>query len=241
MKKTLIFPGDIMTSERWRKLKVTRMFKENGWDYTEDPTDSWDVVLNGDVNIRINNYPFSDAINGNLKSVVKSHIDKAHYDVFGYSVRINPLNHKGYCIEKPELQAAPHSKSVVKCPCEPRKAYIYARMIDTTTDELLRRDIRVIWMRGIQWVFYKDKPIDWFFKNPHKFILAQDEFSGKEVALINMFCEHIGLDFGELDVLRSNYDGKIYIVDVNNHPGDGLFRRDDWFDRYSYRFSEIFL
>jgi hypothetical protein len=28
----------------------------------------------------------------------------------------------------------------------------------------------------------------------------------------------MGLDFGELDILRDNDDGRIYIVDVNNTP-----------------------
>jgi len=39
-----------------------------------------------------------------------------------------------------------------------------------------------------------------------------------EVERLLQFCEAIGLDYGELAVLRDNGDGRIYVVDVNNTP-----------------------
>jgi hypothetical protein len=33
-----------------------------------------------------------------------------------------------------------------------------------------------------------------------------------------MYCRKIGLEYGEIDILRSDEDGKIYIIDVNNTP-----------------------
>ena len=33
-----------------------------------------------------------------------------------------------------------------------------------------------------------------------------------------LFCRTIGLDMGEIDVLRDNATGRIYIVDVNSMP-----------------------
>ena len=45
-----------------------------------------------------------------------------------------------------------------------------------------------------------------------------DVLSETELSLIKEFCEKLGLEYGELDVLRNREDGKIYIVDANNTP-----------------------
>jgi glutathione synthase/RimK-type ligase-like ATP-grasp enzyme len=39
-----------------------------------------------------------------------------------------------------------------------------------------------------------------------------------EVERLLRFCAFIGLDYGELDVLRDKVDGRIYVVDVNSTP-----------------------
>jgi len=45
-----------------------------------------------------------------------------------------------------------------------------------------------------------------------------DVLASHEVELCRNFCREIGLDYGELDVLRDRKDGQIYIVDANNTP-----------------------
>jgi glutathione synthase/RimK-type ligase-like ATP-grasp enzyme len=47
---------------------------------------------------------------------------------------------------------------------------------------------------------------------------TRDVLHDDEIAKIRTFCREMGLDYGELDVLRDNRDGRIYIVDVNNTP-----------------------
>lgn len=39
-----------------------------------------------------------------------------------------------------------------------------------------------------------------------------------EAELLLRLCRALGLDYGELDVLRDVEDGKLYVVDVNNTP-----------------------
>ena len=39
-----------------------------------------------------------------------------------------------------------------------------------------------------------------------------------ELNKIHRFCAKIGMDYGEVDVLRDRDDGRIYIVDANNTP-----------------------
>jgi hypothetical protein len=48
----------------------------------------------------------------------------------------------------------------------------------------------------------------------------------------------MGLDYGELDVLRDADDGRLYVVDVNTTPFGPVNRRLDdswWFDRLSWQ------
>jgi D-alanine-D-alanine ligase-like ATP-grasp enzyme len=33
-----------------------------------------------------------------------------------------------------------------------------------------------------------------------------------------------GLDFGEIDLIRNNSDGRLYILDVNNMAGNAMFK-----------------
>jgi hypothetical protein len=45
---------------------------------------------------------------------------------------------------------------------------------------------------------------------------ATAHLSEQECQDIIMYCRRIGLEYGEIDILRSDEDGKIYIIDVNN-------------------------
>ena len=47
---------------------------------------------------------------------------------------------------------------------------------------------------------------------------ATAHLSVQECQDIIMYCRRIGLEYGEIDILRSDEDGKIYIIDVNNTP-----------------------
>jgi hypothetical protein len=48
--------------------------------------------------------------------------------------------------------------------------------------------------------------------------IVETVLSASEIEQITQFCAGIGLDYGELDVLRNLDDGRIYIVDANNKP-----------------------
>ena len=47
-------------------------------------------------------------------------------------------------------------------------------------------------------------------------------FSDKEIHLTHKFIEKMGIDFAEIDILRDNSTGLMYIVDVNPVPSGGL-------------------
>ena len=49
-------------------------------------------------------------------------------------------------------------------------------------------------------------------------VTPADVLTSDEVDLCRRFCIHIGLDYGELDVIRDRKSGRIYIIDANNTP-----------------------
>lgn len=57
-------------------------------------------------------------------------------------------------------------------------------------------------------------------------------------------CRIMGLDYGELDVLRDTEDGKLYVADVNNTPWDpptiSMSKVFQWHYKDSLRRSRIF-
>ena len=69
--------------------------------------------------------------------------------------------------------------------------------------------------------------------------------SKDEQAKLLQFCRAIGLDYGELDVLRDNGDGRIYVVDANNTPDSIEYlakeEREEALNRTARAFVEAFL
>jgi hypothetical protein len=119
---------------------------------------------------------------------------------------------------------AQHDGTVVTCPVdelEPGK--VYQKLIDNRTEDSLFLDYRTtIVGESIPYVVRKywrdDMP-----KMPGTIVRAvatdpREVFSADEMANILGFAREIGMDFGELDILRDNADCRIYIVDANNTP-----------------------
>ena len=70
--------------------------------------------------------------------------------------------------------------------------------------------------------------------------------SAEEQTQICQFCKEFRLDYGELDVMRNQDDGQIYIVDVNNTPSSyfsGFSREEKTrvIDLMSMAFDRAFL
>ncbi|MCX6760308.1 MAG: hypothetical protein NTW46_03115 [Candidatus Nealsonbacteria bacterium] len=159
-------------------------------------------------------------INIGSKDILKEKIDSEFEKVFGYSIKIDPLEYKGECLEKNNLNGLRDGK-IINCPLKDKKeGYVYQKIINNIKNDFAE-DIRVpIINAKIPLIYLKYKPIKERFGLTYKSRLADIEkhLSDEEISKIAMFCSKIGLDYGELDVLRNKDDGKIYIVDVNNTP-----------------------
>ena len=82
-------------------------------------------------------------------------------------------------------------------------------------------DYRVpIFGATIPYLTLRYKPLQTRFTSTVRATLANpsDVFSAVELKKIRYFCRCLGLDYGELDVIRHQDDGRIYILDANNTP-----------------------
>jgi len=164
-----------------------------------------------------------EIININCRDISKKHVDEVFGKVFGYNTMIDPTTFKGKCVQKGDINAL-HDGRIVECPIQkPEEGYIYQKLIHNQSSDHSIEDIRVpVFRDGIPFVYVKNRPIDDRFgsKNTSCVITQTSQvLSTQEIAGIVEFSKRMGLDYGELDVLRDREDGRIYIVDVNNTPG----------------------
>src|SRR3972149_6205746 len=119
-----------------------------------------------------------------------------------------------------------HKGQTIECPTEPREGdFVYQKLICNETEDGFVEDMRVpIYGNRTPFVYLKyrsvkDRFVDREHTNTKATIVEVDEvLSVNELNNIYRFCEKIGLDYGELDVLRDKDDGRIYIVDANIAP-----------------------
>lgn len=161
-------------------------------------------------------------MNLNCTDISKEKISRVFNEVFGYDVNINPITFTGKCVKKSNLNAK-HDGVIADCPVEGvEEGFVYQKILNNQIGDELVVDIRTPVFKGnIPFVYLKYKKIkDRFTNDLYKSEIASvNEFlTLDETKNISEFCREIGLDYGELDVLRNNDDRKIYIVDVNYTP-----------------------
>lgn len=152
----------------------------------------------------------------------KAKIDQVFREVFGYGTLVDPLSHQGVCVRKSD-QNARHDGQVIQAPVPaPEAGYIYQRLIDNRISDDCVLDIRVPVFQGcLPFAALWEKPLAARFSTrieEVRMVEASQVFSAQEQERLLRFCERMGLDYGELDVLRDREDGRIYVVDVNNTP-----------------------
>ncbi len=161
-------------------------------------------------------------LNGNCTDISKFNVDRVHRQVFGYATEVDPLTHTGPAVEKSD-ENAKHDGRIVQLPiAEARPDTIYQVVIDNTVSDTEVVDYRVPVMGGLlPLVYRKYKSHAQRFTNKvsRSTLHAVEEcFSEAEVDQIAAFTAAMDADFCELDVLRDNASGKLYIIDVNTTP-----------------------
>jgi hypothetical protein len=154
--------------------------------------------------------------------ISKRRVEEVFAAEFGYSSFVDPETHEGECVMKSDMNAL-HDGRIIRCPA-PREGagVVYQRVLNNETEGGFVVDLRVPVFRGhVPFVYLKHRPLANRFSNTNAFVRiagSAEIFSDNELAGILRFCEAIGLDYGELDVLRDSAGGKIYIIDVSKTP-----------------------
>lgn len=212
------------------KSAIYKICYMNGYEPTDDPSQPFrlaihwkaetcrkhDAVLKALAErMRVINYECTD--------ITKNRVDAVFRDVFGYSLMIDPFTHRGPCLVKSDLNALHDAKIIVAPVREVREDCVYQKLINNAAGEKTVQDFRVpVFRNRIPFVYLKYRPSgekDRFRKILKAAMVPVGEvFSGEELSKIVTFTGRFGLEYGELDILRDNDDGRLYIIDVNNTP-----------------------
>lgn len=224
---------------------LSKVLRGIGYDFTEDINDK-DITLavhfdRRDVNqtnremIEMAEKRNIPIINRYCNNAKKDHVENIFSRVFGYRSFINPKVHRGYCVLKTTKQGV-HGGRIIKCPIEgqPKGSYInkngqmhsfiYQKLINNRCSINAVEDIRALVVgKSIPYVMSRKKPTNETFRFTKeersevvKLCDKSDYFTSREVQKIIEFTTAFKVDFADLDILRDNSDGRIYIIDVNN-------------------------
>lgn len=162
-----------------------------------------------------------------LRDISKKHVATVFARVFGYGLSVDPATHHGPAVCKSDENAA-HDGQVVECPIpatDVRPGRVYQVLIDNTSEWQGRpcvRDFRVVVIGSrLAACYVKYRPIEKRFSNKNLVAELCEPFellSEEEASLLVRLCHEIQADYVELDVLRDNASGRIYVVDVNPTP-----------------------
>jgi hypothetical protein len=162
-------------------------------------------------------------LNARCTDISKDVVERRFAEVFGYPLAIDPVTHTGPYVRKSRLNAAHNGTVRVGSPDVSEVDTVYERLIDNSTDEGWQIvDLRTaIVGKQIPVVFLLYRSITDRFGTDSlscHLISADEVFSEIEQRHIMELAQAMGLDYGELDILRDSADGRIYVVDVNKTP-----------------------
>lgn len=211
-----------------RRTIIYKILKHLKCSFTSNPGHKFDLAFfwedktfREEQNI-FKTYDAKKVININCTDISKKNISQVFEKAFGYSLNINAKTYSGECVKKNNLNAK-HDGITVQCPVEnPEEGFVYQKVINNKFNDNLVFDIRTPVLKGhIPFVYLKFKEMkDRFTNDLYKSEMASvnEYLTNDEIKKTADFSFMLGLDYGELDILRNNDDGKIYIVDVNYTP-----------------------
>ena len=190
-----------------------------GWGVRDDS-----VVRPQDIRFAFEDETHSDpvpgAINGGCTDISKSRVDTAMARAFGYCAEVDPTTHSGRCVRKSEENTA-HDGVIIDCPAEREAGYVYQRVIDNEVGGEVE-DLRLVKVGdrfAVGYRKYRAIPNRFVNANTRVVMMAPtDAFDEEQLSKLLAAADDIGLDVGEIDVLRDAEDGRIYMIDVNKTP-----------------------
>lgn len=222
-RRVLCYPGTPS-----RHQIAYRLFLLLGYKMVTSPDEDYDVVLVFDPATAPDPRGLDvlrpvGAINRGVRDVSKKNVEAKFEEVFGYALSVDPTRYEGLAVRKSDENYT-HDGEVVPCPHVPgpEEGVTYQRYVDTRTPDGYFEDIRVPIYDGEIPITYRKYHPDTdrrFYDVDHSELAHPDEtLSDEEQRRLTLLAEALGVDYGEMDVLRDNGDGRIYVVDVNPTP-----------------------
>jgi hypothetical protein len=171
--------------------------------------------------------------NIDCRDISKRTVDATMRAVFGYGVEIDPATYRGKIAVKTDENARGRGAVVTGPIADPQPQHVHQRYVECT--ELGRTvNYRVPVVAGtlpLCYVLGREPAVTHLKTAATDCRLVETDalFSTEEQSRILQLCERMGLDFGELDVLRDDADGRLYVIDANKTPaGMGIAYRHRW-------------
>jgi len=210
-----------------------------GYQVTSNPQKKWDLAIkwwlafDGNPFAPVGSMPpvmntknnGITVLNSRCNDISKNNVNDAFEEIFGYSLSVDPREYNGKCVMKLNWNAL-HKGRIIECPVGSiDDDFVYQKLVRNETGDGFVEDMRVpVFRNKTPFVYLKYRSVqDRFIDRVHtntKAIIAEvgDRLSEDELNKIHRFGAKIGMDYGEVDVLRDGDDGRIYIVDANNTP-----------------------
>jgi hypothetical protein len=218
---------------------IIQIFMCLGYFGTLDPAAEFDFAMAWQDRTWLDDQPLLEDIarvrpvlNLRCRDISKRRVERVFSAVFGYSTFIDPTAYDRPCVRKYDENA--RGGSIVQCPIrsvDPQ--FVYQRFFDSSrADRMIEYRVPVV-CDDLPVVYIQEKTVPHDTIKTEKVALeiasAHDVFIAEERALIRRFCDRMGLDYGELDIVRANDDGRIYILDANKTPGGfGILNKMKW-------------
>lgn len=167
-------------------------------------------------------HPGVPTINRSFAGNAKALVGAAFRQSFGYDISVDPTAFSGLAVEKSDRNAT-HDGVVVRCPIDgTSEGKVYQRLVDNRVDDNTVCDMRVpIVGRQIPFVYLKYRPLSTRFENANEYaelVAVRDVLTMAESESLLRFAANMGMDYGEVDLVRDREDSCIYVVDANNTP-----------------------
>lgn len=179
--------------------------------------------------------PNTTFINAQCTDISKKYVNLIHKDIFKYSLEVDPTVYSGMIVEKSNTNGI-HDGRIIEGPIEQlADGVVYQKVVRNYSPESPDTvcDIRLAVFNGNpSFGYLKYRPTVGRFSNKNTVVHVIDIISYltcEEINSICEFCQRIGLDYGEIDVVRDLDDRKIYVLDINKTPlgpPNGLSEKD---------------
>ncbi|MEA2622219.1 MAG: hypothetical protein QOH61_1129 [Chloroflexota bacterium] len=161
-----------------------------------------------------------DAINRRCVDISKSRVDTEWAAAAGYTVAVDPLTWEGPMIVKAERNGV-HDGRLVMGPLKSRRpGRVYQRFVDAVEGNSVIELRTAVIAGSVPNVIRRwRQAADWDAKTIRSEVhTAEAMYSAAEIAQLIRFADGLGLEYGELDVLRDQQSGRIYVLDANRTP-----------------------